>query len=329
MNWMDPPDGRPWALIGLCGASLLLNVALLAAIVFDGDESAPETAEEIVFAEPTAADAVAAAVVIEPPPAPVLPENMHVVRAAVDQSLARTFQVADPERADVISAIYARLFFWDLDLRRDLQIGDQVAVAYEWDGELAYIPVASYESKKLGRTLTAYRFQATGDAFPSWWTADGEEVPRRLEESPLASFEQVTSLIKDRPTHKGMDFKVPVGTDVVSPMAGTVVRADWNFTYNGNCVEVRYADGTLARFLHLSRTDVGAGQKVAAGQTIGLSGNTGRSTAPHLHYELEKAGRVVDPVDYHGIVRRSLPEADRVAFEAEKARLDALLATQI
>lgn len=154
------------------------------------------------------------------------------------------------------------------------------------------------------------------------------EVPRRLVNGPLrGQYEQVTSLLKDRPSHKGMDFKVPEGTPVVTPLEGAVVRTNWNLAYNGNCVEVRFSDGTVARFLHLSRTDVTPGQKLAAGTVVGLSGNTGRSTAPHLHYELERNGKVVDPVEYHGVTRRQLPESEREAFRAVVRQYDRLLAS--
>jgi len=332
MQLINPPDGRPWALFALCGASLLLNVVLMAKIATT--PGAPETvdappAAEVVQAE--AVDAEVAEVVPEAPPVaepePEVVEGVRLVRAEVSHSLARTFQTAVPEHADVVSAVYARLFVWDLDLRRDLQKGDEIVAAYHWDGELAHIPVATYRSGKLGKTLQAFQFHMEGDAFPSWFDERGVEVPRRLVNGPLREYEQVTSLLKDRPKHKGMDFKVPVGTEVISPKAGTVVRADWNLAYNGNCVEVRYTDGTLARFLHLSDTRVRAGEKLTAGAVVGLSGNTGRSTAPHLHYELEKNGRVVDPVDYHGVTRRTLGDHQRPAFESAVSRLKATIAT--
>ena len=334
MRYIDPPDGRPWALLVLCGSSLLLNVYLLASVAMDSSpESAPVAAEAEVMAEAAVAEVVAPEVpveveveVIEAEPAAALPEGIARISADVEHSMARTFQNADAERGDVVSAVFARLFVWDLDLRRDLQRGDHVEVAYEWDGELAHVAVASYDSGKLGRTITAYRYQADGDAHPSWWDENGQELPHRLVNGPLAgNYEQITSLLKDRPRHRGMDFKVPVGVDVVTPKAGNVVRTDWNWTYNGNCAEVKYSDGTIARFLHLSRTDVKPGQTIAAGELIGLTGNTGRSTAPHLHYELERSGKVIDPVDYHGVEQRTLPTSDRPAFEAEVARLDRLL----
>jgi murein DD-endopeptidase MepM/ murein hydrolase activator NlpD len=335
MQLINPPDGRPWALFALCGASLLLNVVLVAKLsmapaVPDAPVApdAPPVVEAVAQVATDGAE-VAPDAVDQPEevPAPAGIDGVHIVRADVSHSLARTFQTAVPEHADVVSAVYARLFVWDLDLRRDLQKGDEIVAAYDWDGELAHIPVASYRSGKLGKTLNAYQFHREGDAFPSWWDETGVEVPRRLVDGPLREYEQVTSLLKDRPTHKGMDFKVPVGTEVITPKAATVVRADWNLAYNGNCVEVRYTDGTLARFLHLSDTQVRAGQQLAAGAVVGLSGNTGRSTAPHLHYELEKGGKVVDPVRYHGVTRRTLSDSQQGAFDAQVARLKATIST--
>lgn len=343
MKLIDPPDGRPWALLALAGASLFLNVVLGAMLLLD-DASPPESRSPVSAAIAEQPDAVAVAEAQPAEGAQDVPQDepveavdlaaadvsgeIHVLEAKVQHSLARTFQSAAGSHADVVSAVYARLFVWDLDLRRDLQRGDTVQVAYTWDGELAHIPVATYTSSKHGRTFRAYRHKIAGDAWPSWWTEDGVEVPRRLVNGPLrGQYEQVTSLLKDRPSHKGMDFKVPEGTPVVTPLEGAVVRTNWNLAYNGNCVEVRFSDGTVARFLHLSRTDVTPGQKLAAGTVVGLSGNTGRSTAPHLHYELERNGKVVDPVEYHGVTRRQLPESERESFRAVVRQYDRLLAS--
>ncbi|MCO4743163.1 MAG: M23 family metallopeptidase [Proteobacteria bacterium] len=336
MRLQNPPGGLPWALYAITASSLILNLVLLVKVGSqDAQSEAMVSAEAAPVAEaPAIVDAAATEHVPEPVPAPIeeapvaVPGDLNVVQASVTHSLARTFQNALPaEHADVVSAVYARPFFWDLNLRSDLQKGDTVQVAYAWDGELARVDAATYHSKKLGRTLTAYSFMTTGDDYASYWSVDGVEAAERLVDGPLNQYEQVTSLLKDRPTHKGMDFKVAVGTDVVSPRNGTVTRADWNWKYNGNCVEVRYSDGTMARFLHLSETKVKAGQSISKGAVLGLSGNTGRSTAPHLHYELEKSGRVVDPIDYHGTVRRSVPDSDVAAFSTEVERLQAILDT--
>jgi murein DD-endopeptidase MepM/ murein hydrolase activator NlpD len=333
MKWIDPPDGRPWALIGLCGISLVANATLAAFVLLDDDApelDPPAVVEAVVELPADALDvelppaAGVANVSDEAPPR----DSVKLVRAPVTHSLARTFQGAVPEHADVVSAVYARLFVWELDLRKDLQKGDEVAVAYTWDGELADVAVAEYTSGKLRQTLGAYRFQATGDAWPSWWDESGVEVPRRLVNGPLREYEQVTSLLKDRPTHRGMDFKAPVGTALYSPRAGKVTRTNWNTVPNGGCIEVAYADGVVAKFLHLSDVKVSAGDAVGAGSLIGLTGNTGRSTAPHLHYELARSGRVLDPIEYHGVTRRKLVDADVTRFEKERDRLSKLLETE-
>jgi murein DD-endopeptidase len=338
MRLQNPPGGLPWALYAITATSLVMNIVLLVRLGQDQPRPEPISASApaplveavevpAVVSAPEVVPASEVAPVKEEAPV-VVPQDLEVVQASVVHSLARTFQNSVPaEHADVLSAVYARPFFWDLDLRSDLQKGDTIQVAYSWDGELAHVDAATYASKKLGRTLTAYRYTASGDTYASYWSVDGIEAAERLNDSPLSHYEQVTSLLKDRPTHKGMDFKVAVGTDIVSPRSGSVLRTDWNWKYNGNCVEVRYNDGTLARFLHLSETTVKAGQSVTKGTKLGETGNTGRSTAPHLHYELEKNGRVVDPIDYHGTERRSLPASDVAAFSAEVERLQAILDT--
>jgi murein DD-endopeptidase MepM/ murein hydrolase activator NlpD len=246
------------------------------------------------------------------------------VDVEVSHSLARTFQRAVGEESGALAAVYSRLFMWDLDLRRDVLGGDRISVVYRVldDGSIE-IPVASYTSGRLRQTLYAYQYTAPGDAYPSYWTEDGVEVPKRLIRGPLNNYEQITSLLKDRPTHRGMDFKLDIGGDVVSPRAGTVTRVNWNTGANGGCVEVRFADGTLAKFLHLSGSNVRPNQHVREGEVIASSGNTGRSTGPHLHYQLDRNGRNIDPVDYHGTERRQISQS--AGFLTEVNRLNGLL----
>ncbi|MEU6556756.1 LysM peptidoglycan-binding domain-containing M23 family metallopeptidase [Streptomyces sp. NPDC046915] len=106
--------------------------------------------------------------------------------------------------------------------------------------------------------------------------------------------------------HTGVDFVVPTGTSVKAVGAGTVVSAGWGGAY-GNQVVIRLADGYYAQYGHLSSISVSAGQTVAAGQQMGLSGATGNVTGPHLHFEIRTTpnyGSDVDPVGYlrsHGV----------------------------
>lgn len=97
--------------------------------------------------------------------------------------------------------------------------------------------------------------------------------------------------------HKGVDWGVPVGTKVFASSAGTVVRSDYNGAY-GNCVLISHPDGRMTRYAHNSKLLVSVGQYVEQGETIALSGNTGRSTGPHVHFEIIINGSAVDPLKY-------------------------------
>jgi len=248
------------------------------------------------------------------------------LETTVEHSLARTFQKAAGDNGNALSAVYARLFTWDLDLRKDLMPGDQIEVAWRRDSE-GQIEIASARlfSNKLRRTLTAYRWRLPGDTYASYWSDDGSEVPMRLVGSPLEQYTQITAVMGGRVSHAGMDFKTPTGTPVKSPYNGEVTRINWNTAANGNCIEVRYEDGTLAKFLHLSSEDVKIGETVAAGQIIGRTGNTGRSTAPHLHYQLNKGKRAINPIHYHGTLRRRIPTEHINALAQRIISLDELL----
>ncbi len=97
--------------------------------------------------------------------------------------------------------------------------------------------------------------------------------------------------------HAGMDFRAPTGTPIRAPASGKIVRAGRNGGY-GKMVEIDHGNGLKTRFAHLSRIQVRVGEEVSAGQRIGASGNTGRSTGPHLHYEVRKDGQAVNPMRY-------------------------------
>ena len=99
--------------------------------------------------------------------------------------------------------------------------------------------------------------------------------------------------------HNGTDFAVPVGTPIVAPAAGTVSRTGNNGGPEGTFV-VLDASGVVHKFFHLSKIMVDKGELVDKGQTIGLSGNTGRSTGAHLHWEKHVAGLPIDPMANRG-----------------------------
>jgi murein DD-endopeptidase MepM/ murein hydrolase activator NlpD len=97
--------------------------------------------------------------------------------------------------------------------------------------------------------------------------------------------------------HKGIDLASPIGTPVRAPADGVVSRADWFSSY-GLFVSLEHGGDIQTRFGHMSRLNVAAGQVVHKGDIIGYVGSTGRSTGPHLHYEVRIAGTAVNPIPY-------------------------------
>lgn len=94
--------------------------------------------------------------------------------------------------------------------------------------------------------------------------------------------------------HEGLDYHAAIGTTVRASNRGTVLLAR-NFYYEGNCVAVDHGDGLVTLYLHLSKITVKEGGQVESGQVLGASGNSGRTTAPHLHFAVRWQGIYVDP----------------------------------
>lgn len=97
--------------------------------------------------------------------------------------------------------------------------------------------------------------------------------------------------------HSGIDFRSPLGSPARVTAPGTVVKAGWNGGY-GRMVEVDHGNGFSTRYGHLGRIDVKVGDHVALGGVIGRTGSSGRSTGPHLHYEIRRNGDAIDPLRF-------------------------------
>ena len=95
--------------------------------------------------------------------------------------------------------------------------------------------------------------------------------------------------------HEGIDFSAEVGTPVVASAAGVVVRSEWDNNF-GNVIEIKHAENFLTRYAHLSKRLVDVNAEVRGEMPIGAVGSTGRSTGPHLHYEIFQNGKVLNPL---------------------------------
>ncbi|MDC0887372.1 M23 family metallopeptidase, partial [Altererythrobacter sp.] len=116
--------------------------------------------------------------------------------------------------------------------------------------------------------------------------------------------------------HSGMDFKGPTGADIYAAAAGTVSFVGRKSGY-GKVVEISHGNGLMTRYAHMSRFRSKVGQDVAAGDTIGAIGSTGRSTGPHLHFEVRINDRAVNPRPFLEAAPNVLKEARRTGTKAD------------
>ncbi|GEJ56870.1 M23 family metallopeptidase [Anaeromyxobacter diazotrophicus] len=285
---------------------------------------------------------------VTPPGAPQGPLVRRIsvtLQGPLEESISRALPEAERSWGEELTQVVNRLLVWSMQVSRDGRKGDKLEVLYELPtaqpSEVQAIGDAGpaskeptvlalrYGSQKLGKLLTAYRFKPEGAPFARYYTAEGVEVEEHLQDSPVEGYEQITSLLRDGRRHKGVDYKTPVGTPVKAPFDGQITRRNWHFGANGNCLELVDAkSGRHAIFLHLEAApkEMQPGTKVAKGQVIAKSGNSGHSTAPHLHYQLEAPdGRVLDPFAVLPTRQVKLDGASKGAFDQERSRLEPML----
>ena len=227
-------------------------------------------------------------------------------------------------QSDIIAAHLKRLLIWKLPrLRRDVQAGDSVTMIITEDPDVSdgwRILALKYHSMKLRDTIQAFYYHPEGKRFGAFYNEDGEDIALTMTNAPVKEYEQITALLGDGRHHKGIDFKAPVGIPVYAPEKARVQRKNWRYRGNGHCLELRYVhSGVTAMFLHLDSIAPGVkvGSLVDKGEKIATVGNTGRSYAPHLHYQLEKpAGTILNPFKYHGSSNRRLRGKELAHFVA-------------
>ncbi len=264
-----------------------------------------------------------------------LPGGLTLLAVEVRGSLYGSLEEVRGVSPDVLGAHCVRYLWWDMDPWTGLIAGDSLRILYSAEpglrenciSALEYIPVAGSSN----RGFSVYVYRRSGDNFPSIWYSDGTEVVRLLNRMPLSTFEEVTGIFGERRgsgVHHGVDFKAPSGVQVRTVFGGTVNRVDWNMEYNGRCVEIRTPGGSCEVFLHLDQLSSGVspGRTLEQGSQVGTVGNSGRSYASHLHYQInDSEGNPVDPYACLGSRRRSLEGDDMVRFAAVRDSLDTLL----
>lgn len=260
----------------------------------------------------------------------VLMTDAALIQTSISGSIEASLVRKAPAEGPALAAQVARLLRWRGDVVHNVQPRDQLAVLYG-DGAEPELLAMAYRGSQI--TLSAYRFEAD-DGVPRYYDANGNLVEPRMVNSPVATYVQITEVVQQgsgKRRHRGIDLKAPEGTPVLLPFDGTVVRVNWLTRYNGNCIELRLGSGMIARFLHLQAVAPGVetGRELQAGTRLGTVGTTGRSSAPHLHYELRRAnGGVVNPLAVHGTELVTVSPAMRAAFDARRAAYDSELGVE-
>ncbi|MEU9339294.1 M23 family metallopeptidase [Streptomyces sp. NPDC048290] len=186
-------------------------------------------------------------------------------------------------------------------------LGAGVAVAAELQSSPAKAPVAAPAAKPEAQVKAPDKAAAQAQAAAPATKPQAAATPSWVK--PVKQYTKTASYAQNgarwAATHSGQDFAVPTGTKVYAVNGGTVVKAGGNGAGDGpaygNAVVIKHGNGMYSQYAHLSQVNVKIGQIVKTGQKIALSGNTGNSSGPHLHFEIRKSanyGSAVDPVSF-------------------------------
>ncbi|MBI1205887.1 MAG: peptidoglycan DD-metalloendopeptidase family protein [Azospirillum sp.] len=227
-----------------------------------------------------------------------------------------------------------KVYSHDVDFQRDFQEGDRFEVLYERfvTGDGVAVRTGDLLFARLvlsGRDLPIYRFQ-TADGRVDYYDREGQSVRRALLRTPLDGA-RITSGFGQRrhpilgysKMHQGVDFGAPSGTPIYAAGAGMIEEARRRNGY-GNYLRIRHNTEIATAYAHLSRFGSGArrGARVDQGDLIGYVGATGRATGPHLHYEVLRAGRQVNPLSVDTPVGRRLKGRELNEFQQAVASAD-------
>lgn len=267
----------------------------------------------------------------------LMPVTFEIARIAapVETSLyASALQLGATDRE---VAALADAFAYDVDFQRDVRPGDDFEIIFEryYDDEGNTVRTGNmlFVSLESGRGSRAfYSFIAPGDSQPDWYDADGKSARRFLMKTPINGARLSSGFgMRRHPIlgysrmHRGTDFAAPTGTPILAAGDGVIVRAG-PFSSFGNYIRIRHANGYETAYAHMSRFGRGmrAGARVRQGQVIGYVGTTGRSTGPHLHYEVMLRGRQMNPMTLRVANGRNLEGRALELFMIERERIDSI-----
>ncbi|WP_280547417.1 peptidoglycan DD-metalloendopeptidase family protein [Halomonas sp. 11-S5] len=250
--------------------------------------------------------------------------TQRLFAGSISGSFARSAKATGLTSAEVSQL--SRVLEKKLDFRRDTRRGDRFQVLVESDlidGESLdpRVLAVEYAGERMNLTLVRNRDDNR------FYTPDGKSLDPAFDRYPFDGRYRLSSNFNPRrkhpvtgriSPHKGTDFAMPIGSAVQAPANGRVEKVG-HHPAAGRYVVIRHDNGYKTRYLHLSKPLVSNGQRVTMGERIALSGNSGRSTGPHLHYEVLVNNRQVNAMKVALPENQSLQGEQLVAFQRQAA----------
>ena len=235
---------------------------------------------------------------------------------------------------------FARIYGFQVDFQRDIRKRDSFQIMYEvfLDDKKNIIETGNvlYANLKLsGEDNSLYYFDSKKNE--GHYDKSGKSVQKALMKTPINGARLSSSFgMRKHPIdgfnkmHKGTDFAAPMGTPIMASGNGVVKKAGW-CGGGGNCVVIKHNSTYQTVYAHMSKFAKGIrkGTRVKQGQTIGFVGSTGKSTGPHLHYEVIVNGKRINSQTLKLPSGKILKGNERKVFETKRIKLDVLKSEKI
>jgi murein DD-endopeptidase MepM/ murein hydrolase activator NlpD len=230
---------------------------------------------------------------------------------------------------------FARIYGFQVDFQRDIRKNDNFQIMYEVfeddDGKIFETGNIIFADLKLsGKNNALYYFEKKGSE--GHYDENGKSVEKALMKTPINGARLSSAFgMRKHPIdgfnkmHRGTDFAAPMGTPIMASGSGMITRARW-CGGGGNCIKIKHNSTYETIYAHMKNFARGIkeGIRVKQGQIIGYVGSTGKSTGPHLHYEVIVNGKKVNSQKLKLPSGKTLKGKEREIFEVEKIKLDVL-----
>ena len=249
------------------------------------------------------------------------------------QSLYKTATNLDIQPNIIVE--FARIYGFQVDFQRDIRKNDSFQIMYEFfedvDGKVFETGNILFADLKLsGINNSLYYFDKKGSE--GHYDENGKSVKKALMKTPINGARLSSSFgMRKHPIdgynkmHRGTDFAAPMGTPIMASGDGVITKARW-CGGGGNCIKIKHNSIYQTIYAHMKNFAKGAreGLRVKQGQIIGYVGSTGKSTGPHLHYEVIKNGKKINSQKLKLPSGKKLKGKERKLFEVKKIKLDVL-----